>query len=93
MDYKEVYQQKTDELNEKLQQCKTYNDFKKLEMEMKTLGMGHAFHGKRKGKMAFAFSQTEIYGTTIESVDYLYDDGVSVGHSKVKNLYKVLEVR
>jgi hypothetical protein len=53
-------------------------------------------YSKRKGKRAFDFSNLfNVYGQEVriqDKVHYLYDDGISTGSGKIKNLYRFLEV-
>lgn len=90
------------DLNTKLKDTQTYEDFKVLEKAIKDSGLG--IYSKRGNKCIFNI--THLYDETgifknhyagLESsknrVHYLYDDGVSEGKAYVKNLYKFFEIR
>ena len=76
------------ELNEDLKAVKSFHDYKAF---MAKAGQYDAYlYGKRRGYWAFSF-RPDPYEPT--RVNYLYDDGVSVGSSKWENLWRVLIVK
>ena len=104
-EYREKVRQEQDRLNSKLKELKTFEDLQNFLSDMGKSEYGFRLVGKRRGYVAYSF--THMYTarkpdgkphmfTGLEDyenrVHYLYGDGVSVGKSYVKNLYKVLEV-
>lgn len=90
-------------LNKKLKTLNTYDELIDFFKEMNSYGFGFMLYGKRRNYYAYSF--THLYSeegyiknhlagleSSLNRVEYLYSDGVSVGRSYVKNLWRALRV-
>ena len=73
-------------MQRKLREVKDYDDFKHFLKSVRENDF--ELHSKRSGRRVFGFN--ESYNP--EYCDYAIDDGVSVGHCKWENLYRVIYV-
>lgn len=93
------------ELNEKLKEIETYEEFLDFVKEMDSYGRGFMLYGKRRNYYAYGFShmytEAKLDGSPAfyagneeykDRVRYVYSDSASTGESYVRNLYKVLRV-
>lgn len=96
------YNMKKEELNNRLKNIKTYEEFKELEKEVDE----YDFHFCSKKSFKTIYHFTHLYENEgffrnpyagVEKyknkVHYLYDDQMSTGTAYVKNLYKYFEIR
>lgn len=92
---KEIEANRAAELNAKLKQISTWEEFVNLEKEMKSDDrFSFSFYGKLRGYEATSFRHMYIgRPILLNKVTYLYGNGVSKGECYIKNLRKVLVIR
>ena len=74
------------ELNLRLKEVKTFNQFKELEKEVNTNPNGLLFRTKKAKWIVFDFTEDNGY------VDYLINDGIHRGRCKIENIYRIIEI-
>jgi hypothetical protein len=86
MTYEKIRTEMPTQVNKKLKEIKTFDEFVVFIKAMESLvgGMYHLY-SKRRGYYIYDFERDKY---DLDVIHYLYDDNHSVGKSQIRNLYR-----